>query len=78
MLDPDSDPTPRLKAFKGAVLILHGKASPIPASAVDDLKTAFPQASVELLEACGHWPWWDQPETFYRILGAFLGEALQK
>lgn len=72
MLDPNTDPTRSLQHYKGAVLILHGSASPIPKSAVDGLKAAFPQARIEHLEACGHWPWWDQPDHFFQVLGSFL------
>lgn len=72
MLDPANDPTSRLRRFKGPVLILTGDASPIPASAADALKVAFPHARLEHLAACGHWPWWDQPEAFYKTLGTFL------
>jgi proline iminopeptidase len=72
LLDPASDLRPRLKTFPGPVLVVRGKASPIPENLSLDIVAALPRATYLAIPECGHWPWLEQPKAFYEAVEAFL------
>jgi len=60
------------------VLLLYGYQDFEPITQAYTLRERMLRAStrIALLNACGHVPWLEQPESFYRELGAFLAAAL--
>lgn len=59
-----------LEKVKAPVLVLHGKQDPLESAA--EVHETFPGSRLELLDDAGHFPWLEQPETFYRALDDFL------
>lgn len=56
-------------------LLVHGRCDPIPASVVEDIAATMPNARQLWLEACGHFPWIEQPELFYSYVRTFLADG---
>ena len=59
-----------LDKVKAPVLVLHGKQDPLETA--EEVHETFPGSRLELLDNAGHFPWLEQPETFYRALDDFL------
>jgi proline iminopeptidase len=59
-----------MKTLAVPVLILQGKDDPV--ATLDTLRATFPKATVEVIDASGHFPWLEQPKAFYRIVDGFL------
>jgi pimeloyl-ACP methyl ester carboxylesterase len=57
------------------ILFLHGVQDPLPARASLDTAARLPNAYVELLVDCGHFPWLEQPGEFRRAIERFLTRA---
>ncbi|HEV7237972.1 MAG TPA: alpha/beta hydrolase [Thermoanaerobaculia bacterium] len=60
-----------LEKVKAPVLVLHGKQDPLESA--DEVHETFPGSKLEFLENAGHFPWLEQPDAFYAVLGGFLG-----
>lgn len=56
------------------VLIVYGANDPFGIPWAEETRDAFSQVkpTMEIIQQCGHLPWVEQPETFYRSLGDFL------
>jgi pimeloyl-ACP methyl ester carboxylesterase len=71
---PETDLTPeRLRAIKHRTLVLWTDHN--PSVGVAEAKSALdylPNAEFALMERCGHWPQWENAETFNRIVSEFL------
>lgn len=53
----------------GPVLIVWGKQDRVtPSSQAARAQELYPDARLELLESCGHFPHWDQPERTVRLV----------
>ena len=59
-----------LEKVKAPVLVVHGKQDPLESA--DEVHETFPGSKLEWIEDAGHFPWLEQPERFYGVLGAFL------
>jgi len=57
------------------VLILYGYQDFEPITQAFALRERLPRARVRFLNQCGHEPWLEQPQQFYRELWAFLDDA---
>lgn len=59
-----------LEKVKAPVLVLHGKQDPLESA--EEVHATFPGSHLELLDNAGHFPWLEQPEKFFAVLGDFL------
>jgi pimeloyl-ACP methyl ester carboxylesterase len=65
----------RVSSIEAETLVVHGTED-----AVVDPRNArllaerIPRARLELLEGCGHLPFWEQPERFRRLVRDFLAQ----
>lgn len=62
----------RCRGLDVPTLVVHGATDPRPASAVQSLVEALPDARLEVLEFAGHLPWVEQDVAFSTILRRFL------
>jgi len=61
-----------LSIFKNPVLIIQGKDDIIKEETALITKSTLPQASLVLLENCGHYGWLDRPKTYFDNIVKFL------
>lgn len=62
------------RAFDKPVLLLWGKQDRVfPPEQGERAAALLPQARLELIEACGHYPQWEQPDAFATAVERFLG-----
>ncbi len=62
----------QVAALKMPVLCLHGSADPRPATGSRTLGEFMKQGQYQEIEAAGHYPWLEQPETVKTLLSEFL------
>ena len=62
----------RYERVTAPVLIVYGYQDFEPITQAYVLRARMPQAQLCFLNSCGHHPWIEQPEPFYRALRAFL------
>lgn len=63
----------RLPRIGQPTLIVHGeKDNLVPVAAASEAVRRLPNAHLEVVSACGHWPQREKPEHFNRTLLAFL------
>jgi pimeloyl-ACP methyl ester carboxylesterase len=68
-----TDYSDRLGELSVPTLLVHGaEDSLVPAKWSRDAAAQIPDARLELIERCGHWPPRERPERFNEILGGFL------
>jgi len=63
-----------LPRYEGPALLLHGDDDPLPASASLETAALIPKSRLEIIEACGHFPWIERPGVVRTAVRAFLGE----
>jgi pimeloyl-ACP methyl ester carboxylesterase len=62
-----------LPGIKAPTLLVWGKDDAVvPPSAGELYRDAIPQARLELLDGCGHFPYLEQPDAFVRLARTFL------
>jgi proline iminopeptidase len=62
----------QLSHFKNPALIIQGHQDPMPESVALESKAALPNALLIFLDECGHFPWLEQPDAFYKSVETFL------
>lgn len=62
----------RLDGVSAPVLVLYGYQDFEPITQAYLIRERIPQTRISFLNECGHEPWREQPEAFYRELGKFL------
>jgi proline iminopeptidase len=62
---------PGLQNLHARVLIIQGMDDPMPRSVSQDIQRAIQGAKLEVIDDCGHYPWFDQPTRFFAILDGF-------
>ena len=69
------DLTEAVSSYRGRALVVFGEADPIglPASEVTGAALANSQLRYEIIERCGHFPWFEAPDRFRSVLEEFLG-----
>jgi pimeloyl-ACP methyl ester carboxylesterase len=69
------DLTERLRDYRGRAMLIFGEADAIglPASEATRAALANSQLRYEILERCGHFPWFEAPDRFRSLLDEFLG-----
>ena len=66
---------PQLASVDCPTLILHGSAELLPVEASEKMRDAFPNARLELLENCGHFPFIECPDQLFTAVRTFLSEG---
>ncbi len=64
-----------LPSFDRPALFLHGVSDPLPSSASVESAALIPGARVELIDACGHFPWIERPGVVREAVRALLAES---
>jgi len=68
------DVSPRLRTINIPTLILQGRQDPIDLETARVTQVAIPNSKLVILEKCGHFPWIEQKEEFFKEVGKCLGE----
>jgi pimeloyl-ACP methyl ester carboxylesterase len=61
-----------LPGIAAPTLVLYGYQDFEPITQAYVIREHMPQAELAFINECGHVPWWEQPDEFYRVLGEFL------
>jgi proline iminopeptidase len=69
---PGYDLRPRLKDFDRPVLVLHGRQDPMDPWMAYQTSAAFRHSTLRFIDRAGHFPWFDQPKEFDKLLEDFL------
>lgn len=72
VMPPGTDLRPALRDFTKPVLVIAGRQDPLDPVIQGEIHGAFRNATLCLLERCGHFSWIEQPEEFYRRVRGFL------
>jgi proline iminopeptidase len=59
-----------LAKVKFPVLVIHGKQDPLESA--QEVHDSIPGSRLEMIDDAGHFPWLEQPEKVYGVLGKFL------
>lgn len=65
---------PELRKSKVPALIIGSEADIIPPLAVEELHRSLQNSEYTFLEACGHFPFIEQPELFFKAINRFMGK----
>jgi proline iminopeptidase len=68
----DLDLRPRLDAVIAPVLLVHGYQDVAGEANALEAKAHLKNGRVQFVHRSGHYPWLDQPEETWRVVGAFL------
>lgn len=63
-----------LKKLTMPALIIHGVDDPVPLSTAQRIHECIPGSELIIIDNCGHFPYIEQEEIFFKILGNFLRE----
>ncbi|MEO7651785.1 MAG: alpha/beta hydrolase [Bryobacteraceae bacterium] len=77
-LSKNYDVREALKTFGRPVLIVQGYQDPVGEVTADETHALIKSSRLHYLHKCGHFPWVEQPEEFYRIVAAFLAERSER
>jgi len=72
LMPPNGDIRPGLRGFTRPVLVVTGRQDPLDPGVQYETHLTFKNSTLELIPRCGHFPWIEQPEEFYRIMREFL------
>lgn len=61
-----------LHGIRASTHIVHGSDDLLPARLARESALLIPRSSLTLVDAAGHMPFWEQPQTFFADVGAFL------
>jgi|SRR5690348_14627624 len=62
----------RLAGVAVPVLVIHGTRDPIPIDAAKEWASGFRDARLLTIDQSGHFPWIEQPATFFPAVETFL------
>jgi proline iminopeptidase len=66
----------RVAAITAPTLVVRGDNDPLPERVARELAALLPQSRLVVIPQAGHMPFWEQPETFFPIVAAFLDDPL--
>jgi proline iminopeptidase len=75
LLAPDADLRPALRSFARPVLVVTGRQDPLDPLVQYETHLALKNSTLRLIPRSGHFPWIEQPEQFYAIVGEFLART---
>jgi proline iminopeptidase len=64
-----------LPGYTGPALFIHGEDDPLPSSASVDTAALIPGARLEIVEDCGHFPWYERKGVVRGLVESFLADA---
>lgn len=64
-----------LNALKVSTLILHGDADPIPPHTASDIHNNIQGSKYILMKKCGHFPYVEDPVTYFKEINEFLNTS---
>ncbi|MCL9813165.1 alpha/beta fold hydrolase [Natranaeroarchaeum aerophilus] len=68
-----TDYSDRLSELRIPTLLVHGAEDPlVPVEWSETAATSIPDATLEVIERCGHWPPRERPDAFHDVLVEFL------
>jgi proline iminopeptidase len=62
-----------LQKLRVPTLIIHGDDDPVPLQAAQHLHESIPGSKFVVLKDCGHFPYVEQPEEYFKSVHEFLG-----
>lgn len=68
----DYDLIPRLGAIPCPTLVVHGREDPIPLASSEAAARAIPDASLVILDDCGHVPYVEAPDALFAAVDRFF------
>lgn len=72
VLEKPFDLHERLKEIRIPTLVIHGDDDPIPLSSAQHIHENIPESKFVVLENCGHYPYVEQAELYFRSINEFL------
>jgi proline iminopeptidase len=66
------DWTRRVRAIQARTLVLQGERDLVSPAVAHELCALILKARLELIPQCGHMPFWEAPETFFKTVDSFL------
>jgi len=61
-----------MKSLVQPALIIQGRQDPMPESVAIEIHEAIRNSRLVFIDQCGHFPWIEQPKTFYSAVRTFL------
>jgi len=71
------DLRPAFSGFRKPVLIVQGRQDPVGDGTAYETHAVLSHSQIVFIPRCGHLPWVEQPEAFFRTVNDFLGEGQQ-
>lgn len=68
------DLRPQLKNMSVPTLVIHGRYDPVPLWTAQETYEALPNAQMVALDECGHSPFIEKPQAFFKAVGDFLSQ----
>lgn len=59
-------------AVMASLCLSHGDTDPIPLDTAEHINKAIPHSRLSVIERCGHFPYVEQPEVFFKAIDEFL------
>lgn len=63
---------PDLKTLQIPTLVIHGDVDSVPPSVAQTIHESIPGSQYTVLENCGHFPYVEQPDAYFKVLEEFL------
>ena len=64
-----------LEKVKAPVIVIHGAQDPLESA--QEVHETFPGSRLAMIDKAGHFPWLEQPDEFYKLLGGFLAQVAE-
>jgi proline iminopeptidase len=61
-----------MKSLSRPVLIIQGRQDPMPETVAIEIHETVTNSQLVFIDQCGHFPWIEQPTSFYRAVRTFL------
>ena len=71
-LNKNYDLTSKLKNYKGRCTIIKTRQDVMPEETVYQIKNLLPQTEILTIEKCGHFPDYEKPAEFFKLLNSIL------
>jgi proline iminopeptidase len=78
LMPPKGDLRPDLRDFKRPVLIVAGRQDPLDPVVQYETHLALGNSTLRFIPRCGHFPWIEQPDEFFRVVREFLNESASR